>query len=95
MKKWSEFYIIRFLEVYFNNDYSKRFKGRMPFDEKLRAKSQKLFIEAVLSELNPYVWIRDFDGTRYYPDNDVKKELGLMYSDLEQSYVNLCQPRLR
>ena len=86
--KWSEVFIVSFLEDYFNNDYSKRFEGRMPFDEKLRAKSQKLFIEAVLSELNPYVWISDFDGTRYYCESDVKKSLGLMYSDLEQSYAN-------
>ena len=66
--KWSEVFIISFLEEYFNND--------------------KIWIESVLSELDPYVWINDFDSARYYCESDVKKSLGLMYSDLEESYAN-------
>ena len=66
--KWSEVFIISFLEEYFNND--------------------KIWIESVLSELEPSVWISPFDGSRYYPDNDVKKELGLMHNDLEKAYAN-------
>tara|TARA_Y100000389_G_scaffold81463_1_gene78031 strand:- start:4346 stop:4576 length:231 start_codon:yes stop_codon:yes gene_type:complete len=66
--KWSEVFIISFLEEYFNND--------------------KLWIESVLSELDPYVWIDDFDGARYYCENDVKKSLGSIYSDLEKSYTD-------
>ena len=66
--KWSEVFIISFLEEYFNND--------------------KIWIESVLSELDPYVWINGFDSARYYCESDVKKSLGLVYSDLEESYAN-------
>ncbi len=71
--KWSEVFIISWLEDYYSN-YSNVIIKRK--------------IECVLSELDPYVWISPFDGSRYYPDNDVKKSLGLMYSDLENAYAN-------
>ena len=71
--KWSEVFIISWLEDYYS-DYSNVII--------------KSIIECVLSELDPYVWISPFDGARYYPDNGVKKELGLMHSDLEESYAN-------
>ena len=56
--KWSEVFIISFLEEYFNNDYNKRFEGRTPFDQELKDISQNLWIESVLSQLNPYVWCK-------------------------------------
>tara|TARA_B100001059_G_scaffold135549_1_gene135850 strand:- start:136 stop:381 length:246 start_codon:yes stop_codon:yes gene_type:complete len=71
--KWSEVFIISWLEDYYSN-YSNVIIKRK--------------IECVLSELDPYVWINDFDGARYYCESDVKKSLGLMYSDLEESYAN-------
>ena len=37
--KWSEVFIISFLEEYFNNDYNKRFEGRTPFDQELKVSS--------------------------------------------------------
>ena len=86
--KWSEVFIISFLEEYFNNDYNKRFEGRTPFDQGLKDISQNLWIESVLSQLNPYVWVSEWNGGRYYEDNDVKKSLGLLYNDLEKSYTD-------
>ena len=71
--KWSEVFIISWLKDYYSN-YSNVIIKRK--------------IECVLSELDPYVWINDFDGARYYCESDVKKSLGLMYSDLEESYAN-------
>ena len=73
MKKWSEFYIINWLEKYYSE---------LPMIRKISK------IECVLSELEKYVLISPFDGSRYYPDNDVKKELGLMHNDLEKAYSN-------
>ena len=32
--------------------------------------------------------VSEWDGGRYYEDNDVKKSLGLMYNDLEKSYTD-------
>ena len=71
--KWSEVFIISWLKGYYS-DYSNTIIKRK--------------IECVLSELDPYVWINDFDSARYYCESDVKKSLGLVYSDLEKAYAN-------
>jgi hypothetical protein len=73
MQKWSEVFIISWLEDYYSN-YSNVIIKRK--------------IECVLSELDPYVWISPFDGARYYFSGHVKKSLGLMYNDLENAYAN-------
>ena len=71
--KWSEVFIVSFLEGYFNG---------------LSSIAMKRKIESVLSELEPSVWVSEFNDARYYEDAGVKKALGLMYNDLERSYAN-------
>ena len=72
--KWSEVFIISFLEGYYSGLTSEIVKKRQ--------------IECVLSELEPYVWVSEFDDARYFEGEGVKSQLGLMYNDLEAAYAN-------
>ena len=72
--KWSEFFIVSFLEDH--------------YEFLLDVDAKKRIIECVLSELDPYIWVSPFDGARYYNSNGVQAQFGLLYNDLEEAYAN-------
>ena len=72
---WSEVFLTNFLKSYLNTN-----KG-MYYQE---------IIDMVNSIINaiPGSSVSDYDGARYFPEDAVKKELGLVYNELVESYAN-------
>ena len=73
--KWSEVFIVSFLE-----DYLKKNKS-MNYQEIINMANS--IVDAI-----PVGMVSKFDGIRYYHNGCVKKELGLAYKDLVQAYAD-------